>query len=115
MGFPSSRRERDDLARVRRRHAMIDDLARPYKLDRAVEVAIDWERTDQCRSSLTSTFMNSWTRGMERTALVNAAKEEGRRPTDAERVTTCALRALERALKAAADKGRARDDWTVRT
>jgi hypothetical protein len=24
-------------------------------------------------------------------------------------------RALERALKAAADKGRARDDWTVRT
>jgi hypothetical protein len=53
--------------------------------------------------------------GMERTALVNAAKEEGRRPTDAERVTTCALRALERALKAAADKGRARDDWTVRT
>ena len=53
--------------------------------------------------------------GMERTALVKAAKEEGRRPTDAERVTTCALRALERALKAAADKGRARDDWTVRT
>ncbi len=45
--------------------------------------------------------------GVERTALVNAAKEEGRRPTDAERVTTCALRALERALKAAADKGRA--------
>jgi hypothetical protein len=32
--------------------------------------------------------------GMERTALVSAAKEEGRRPTDAERVTTCALRAL---------------------
>jgi hypothetical protein len=30
---------------------MIDDLARAYKLDRAVEVAIDWERTDQCRSS----------------------------------------------------------------
>jgi hypothetical protein len=53
--------------------------------------------------------------GMERTALVNAAKEEGRRPTDAERVTICAFRALERALKAAADKGRARDDWTVRT
>jgi hypothetical protein len=53
--------------------------------------------------------------GMERTALVNAAKEGGRRPTDAERVTTCALRAFERALKAAADKGRARDDWTLRT
>jgi hypothetical protein len=53
--------------------------------------------------------------GMERTALVNAAKEEGRRPTDAERVTICVLWALERALKAAADKGRARDDWTVRT
>jgi hypothetical protein len=53
--------------------------------------------------------------GMERTALVNAAKEEGRRPTDAERVTICVLQALERALKAAADKGRARDDWTVGT
>jgi hypothetical protein len=53
--------------------------------------------------------------GMERTALVNAAKDEGRRPTDAERVTICAFRALERALKTAADKGRARDDWTVRT
>jgi hypothetical protein len=51
--------------------------------------------------------------GMERTALVNAAKQEGRRPTDAERVTICALGALERALKAAADKGRARDDWTI--
>jgi hypothetical protein len=53
--------------------------------------------------------------GMERTALVNAAKEEGRRSTDAERVTICALQTLERALKAAADKGRARDDWTVGT
>jgi hypothetical protein len=53
--------------------------------------------------------------GMERTALVNAAKEEGRRSTDAERVTICVLQALERALKAAADKGRARDDWTVGT
>jgi hypothetical protein len=53
--------------------------------------------------------------GMERTALVNSAKEEGRRPTDAERMTICALRAIERALKAAADKGRATDDWTVRT
>jgi hypothetical protein len=53
--------------------------------------------------------------GTERTALVNAAREEGRRPTDAERVTICVLQALERALKAAADKGRARDDWTVRT
>jgi hypothetical protein len=52
--------------------------------------------------------------GMERTALVNAAKEEGRRSTDAERVTICVLRALERALKAAADKSQARDDWTVR-
>jgi hypothetical protein len=31
--------------------------------------------------------------GMERTALVNAAKEEGRRPTDAESVTICILRA----------------------
>ena len=31
--------------------------------------------------------------GMERTALVNAAKEEGRRPTDAERVMICVLRA----------------------
>jgi hypothetical protein len=53
--------------------------------------------------------------GMERTALVNAAKEEGRRSTDAERVTICVLQALERALKAAAVKGRARDDWTVGT
>jgi hypothetical protein len=33
--------------------------------------------------------------GMERIALVNAAKEEGRRPTDAERVTICVLRALD--------------------
>jgi hypothetical protein len=31
--------------------------------------------------------------GMERTALVSAAKEEGRRPTDAERVMICVLRA----------------------
>jgi hypothetical protein len=59
--------------------------------------------------------MSLSTLGMERTALVNAAKEEGRRSTDAERVTICALGALERALKAAADKGRARDDWTVGT
>jgi hypothetical protein len=53
--------------------------------------------------------------GMERTALVNAAKEQGRRPTDAKRVTISALQALERALKTAADKTRARDDWTVGT
>lgn len=53
--------------------------------------------------------------GKERSAFVNAAKQEGRRSTDAERVTICILQALERALKAAADKGRARDDWTVRT
>ena len=95
---------------------MIDDLARPYKLDRAVEVAIDWERTDQYpKLADIDVYELVDALGMERTALVNAAKEEGRRPTDAERVTTCALRALERALKAAADKGRARDDWTVRT
>jgi hypothetical protein len=53
--------------------------------------------------------------GMERTALDNAAKEQGRRPTDAERMTICTLRALERAFKAAADKTRARDDWMVGT
>jgi hypothetical protein len=47
--------------------------------------------------------------------IVNLSRA-GRRPTDAERVTICALPgAIERALKAAADKGRARDDWTVRT
>jgi transposase len=53
--------------------------------------------------------------GKERSVWVSAAREEGRRPTGAERVTICALRALERAFKAAADKGRARDDWTART
>jgi hypothetical protein len=46
--------------------------------------------------------------GKERSVWVNAAREEGRRPTDAERVTICLLQALERALKAAADKSRAR-------
>jgi hypothetical protein len=45
--------------------------------------------------------------GKERSVWVNAAREEGRRPTDAERVTICVLQALERALKAAADKSRA--------
>jgi len=50
--------------------------------------------------------------GNERNAWVNAARDQGRRPTDAERVTICVLQALERALKAAADKGRAREDWT---
>jgi hypothetical protein len=53
--------------------------------------------------------------GNERNALVNAARDQGRRPTDAERMTICVLQALECALKAAADKGRARDDWTVGT
>jgi len=53
--------------------------------------------------------------GVERTALANAARAEGRRSTDAERVTICVIEALERALKAAADKARARDDWTVGT
>jgi predicted adenine nucleotide alpha hydrolase (AANH) superfamily ATPase len=50
--------------------------------------------------------------GKERNAWVNAARDQGRRPTDAERVTICVLQALERALKAAADKGRDREDWT---
>jgi len=53
--------------------------------------------------------------GNERNALVNAARDQGRRPTDAERMTICVLQALGCALKAAADKGRARDDWTVGT
>jgi hypothetical protein len=42
--------------------------------------------------------------GKERSALGNAAKQEGRRTTDTERVTISVLQALERALKAAADK-----------
>jgi hypothetical protein len=42
--------------------------------------------------------------GKERSALGNAAKQEGRRTTDVERVTISVLQALERALKAAADK-----------
>ena len=50
--------------------------------------------------------------GKERMAWVNAAKDQGRRPTDAERITICVLQALERALKAAADKSRSREDWT---
>jgi hypothetical protein len=50
--------------------------------------------------------------GNERNALVNAARDQGRRPTDAERMTICTLQALERALKAAADKGRARESST---
>jgi hypothetical protein len=53
--------------------------------------------------------------GNERNALVNAARDQGRRPTDAERMTICVLQALECALKAAADKGRAKEDWTVGT
>jgi hypothetical protein len=40
----------------------------------------------------------------ERSAWVKAARDEGRRPTDVERVTISVLQALERALKAAADK-----------
>src|SRR5260370_42171270 len=52
--------------------------------------------------------------GKERSALVNAAKQEGRRTTDTERVTICVLQALARALKAAADKV-PREDWTVGT
>jgi len=48
----------------------------------------------------------------ERNAWVTAARDQGRRPTDAERLTICLLQALERALKAAADKGRARENWT---
>ena len=50
--------------------------------------------------------------GNERNALVNAARDQGRRPTDAERMTICILQALECALKAAADKVRARENWT---
>ena len=50
--------------------------------------------------------------GDERNALVNSARDQGRRPTDAERMTICTLQALERALKAAADKGRARENST---
>jgi len=50
--------------------------------------------------------------GKERMALVNAARAEGRRPTDAERVTISVLQALEHALKAAADKSRSKKDWT---
>jgi len=49
---------------------------------------------------------------MERTALVNAARKKAGAP-DAERMTTCALGCLNVLWKAAADKGRARDDWTV--
>jgi hypothetical protein len=40
--------------------------------------------------------------GMERSAWIDAAREEGRKTTDAEKVTICVLSALERALGSAA-------------
>jgi hypothetical protein len=41
--------------------------------------------------------------GMERVAWINAAKEESRPKTDAERITICVLAALQRALQSAAN------------
>jgi hypothetical protein len=40
---------------------------------------------------------------MERSAWINAATEEGRRTTEAEKITICVLAALEHALGSAAN------------
>lgn len=42
--------------------------------------------------------------GMERSAWINAARDERRQPTEAERITICILSALEHAIRAAAER-----------